>query len=114
VGNPASPNDGFAGQAGNRQRETTMNVPKAKVAEGVAALLDNLPAGTVVRLVVSDKGFRLSLRGVPPTYASVETARKLLADHLGTSGEGAIYALSQGPDELSAGLVCDTPAEREG
>jgi hypothetical protein len=88
-----------------------MNVPKPKVAEGVAALLDDLPAGTVVRLVVSTKGFRLSIRGVPPAYLSVQAARQVLAEHLARSGGGAIYALSQGPDELSAGLVCDTPAE---
>jgi len=91
-----------------------MNVPKQKVQDALVGLLDDLPAATVVRLVVSEKGFRVSLRGVPPTYASVETARKVLAGHLAASGDGAIYALSQGPDELSAGLVCDTPAEREG
>jgi hypothetical protein len=91
-----------------------MNVPKQKVQDALAGLLGDLPAGTVVRLVVSAKGFRLSLRSVPPAYLSVQAARQVLDGHLAASGDGAIYALSQGPDELSAGLVCDTPAEREG
>jgi len=101
-----------------------MNVPKQKVQDALAGMLDDLPAGTVVRLVVSEKGFRVSLRGVPPAYLSVQTAREVLAEHLARSGGGAIYAMSstlrlrpegsQGPDELSAGLVCDTPAEAGG
>jgi hypothetical protein len=40
-----------------------MNLAKAKVTEAVANLLDRLPTGTLVRLVVSPRGFRLSARG---------------------------------------------------
>jgi hypothetical protein len=41
----------------------------------------------------------------------VEKARQVLADHLGTTGDGAIYALSEDADEVSAGIVRDTPPE---
>jgi hypothetical protein len=88
-----------------------VNVAKNNVAEAVAGLLDGLPAGAIVRVVASAKGFRLSVRDVPPTYATVETARRVLAEHLATAGGGAIYALSLARDEISAGLVCDTPIE---
>jgi hypothetical protein len=88
-----------------------MNVPKNKVEEALAALLDNLPPATIVRVVASAKGFRVSVRDVSPTYASLDTARRVLAEHLASAGGGATYALSVARDEVSAGLVCDTPQE---
>ena len=88
-----------------------MNVAKEKVTVAAANLLDRLPTGTLVRLVVSPRGFRLSVRGLPETIMPVEKARQVLADHLGATGDGAIYALSEDADEVSAGIVRDTPAE---